>query len=533
MHQKYLKIAFISFFIMGFTTLVSCKKNDDLKTKIEELAGRVTNIENQLTQINKDLNALQQQGKLNADETNSLKSLTANLSTLTTDIKNNTSLNSKNIDALKESLKEAITTVQFDALKLTISQLNELVNSNYLGQQITDQNTNKLNILITQIGVDLETLKAKDAGKLDRPINFKVSKGNYGHLVISWTPMPLATNYQLYRLNQSKGQYEMINESADTTFTDPANFEANMRIFYKVKIVNSSNAFSDFSDVDYGFTLGIPYEKYFSFDYRGTTPGLYGYPQQLTVDAENNIYVSNYFNSSIQKFDRLGKFQEVFYNGFDAGAIAFQKNGNALVSINQRNSNGNVIQSSVKIINTQKSVIKEVSITDNTKPGSIIEVTVDEENNFYVAVSYGTDDGLISKFDQNGNLLSKFEVPIMINGNAEKASIGGMCFLNGKLFIVSNSGKYGKTAVNIFNKQDGYVSSWDAGVTPCAYIKASGNSLFIHAKDRIIKTDEKGTIKQKIITLSNSNIMPNGLAVNSDGEVIYSDFNTSSVIVYK
>lgn len=522
MSLKHFKTVGLSVVMMSFFLLISCKKNDDeLKRQIAELASRVTNIENQLTQINKDLVTLQQQGKLNTDEVNALKSLTTNLSTITDDIKNNTAIHSKALEDLKTSLQQTASTVQFDDLKQTITQLTKLVNDNYFEQKLTDENTNQLNLNIAQIAADLDKLKSvSQITKLDRPINLKASQGDFGNrIIVTWTPMPNAKNYQLFKFNDNTGNYDMVKEGIDTTFTDLSAFEPYKKAFYKVKIVNSPNVFSSFSDVNYGYTSGQNFSKYLSFGFEGSAMGLFEFPMHIAVDAANNIYVSDEGNNRVQKFDRQGNFKEVFYNGSRARAIAFLKNGNAVATRTQSSSY-------IQILDPQKNILKEWGTygTADTQFGNIEEITVDDEDNIYVV------DGInnsIKKFDQNGNFLLKFEGATRVEGQIEEGYPFGICFYNNKLFVTSPR----NSLIRVFDKQGNYLKSWDAGST-CHAIKAFKNHLYIACDTYVLKTDEGGEIKEKIGQGQFFNVIA-GLAVNSDEEIIVSDVYARSIKVFK
>ena len=524
MALKFLKNVALSLLMIGCTALTSCQKNDDLKKQLAELTARVNNIESQLTQINKDLTILQQQGKLNAEEITVLKGLTASLSTLTNDIKNNTSLNSKEIEDLKVLIQQAATTVQVNDLKQTINQLNALVASNYLEQQLSAQNTAKLNAIIDQFAADVEKLKSGyQDGPLDRPINLKASKGSFGNrIIVSWTPMPTAKNYQLFKFNYNTGIYDMITQGADTTFTDLSTFEAYKKSFYKVKIVNSSTEFSPYSDVDYGYTSGRNFSKYFSFGSEGYGFGQFQFANHVEVDASDNIYVSDEgsINNRVQKFDKLGKFQEIFFTGNAARGIAFLKNGNAVVTRVQSSSY-------IKILDAQKNVVREWGTYGNsdTAFGNIEEITVDEQDNIYVVD--GTNN-YIKKFDKNGNFLLKFQAAARASGQLDQAYPYGICYYNEKIFVTSpRNGQ-----IRIFDKQGNYLKTWDTGGRTCLAIKAFKTHLYIACDTYVMKTDEAGEIREKIGEGQFYNQIT-GLAVNSDEEIIVSDVYARSIIVFK
>ncbi len=513
----------LNFFLLLvlMTALSACEKNDELKKQIAELQTRVTQIENQISKINTDLVTLGQVNKLSTEEINSLKVVTAGLSVLTNDIKNNISLNSDEIEKLKAAIATASTIVQFEGLKNTVNQLGEVFNGNHIKQLETDETTKRLSSLITQMAADLERLKSTEhVIRLDRPINLTATKGSYGNrIVISWTPMPLAKNYQLFRFNSNNEQYEMISEGADTTFTDLNSFDAFKKVFYKVRIVNSSNAYSEFSDVNFGYTSGLNYSLYFHFGYQGSEPGLFSFPMHVATDASDNIFVSDEGNNRVQKFDPSGKFKEIFYNGSGARGIAFLRNGNIIVTRTQSSSY-------IQILNSQKAVLKEWGTygTGNSQFGNIEEITLDNEENLYVV------DGInnfVKKFDLNGNFLLKFEAATRVEGQSDRGYPFGICYLNNKLFVTSPR----NSLVRVFDTQGNLIKSWDAGSKGYA-IKAHKGQLYIACNSYILKTDENGEIKEKI----GEGQFPGGivgLAVNSKDEIIVSEIYARFIKVFK
>jgi len=157
--------------------MMSCKKNDDdLKNQIANLESRVSSIENNLLEINDNLDLLQEQGKLNTDEVNSLKQVSADLSVITNGIKNSNSVNVSEIANLKASLEKTITSIQFEELKKTLSQLSVLVNNNYLEQKLTKKNTEELQSIIVKFATELEAIGAIET---TQEIVGKIEKGAF------------------------------------------------------------------------------------------------------------------------------------------------------------------------------------------------------------------------------------------------------------------------------------------------------------------------------------------------------------------
>ncbi|WP_442589219.1 hypothetical protein ACSBL2_24690 [Pedobacter sp. AW31-3R] len=360
----------------------------------------------------------------------------------------------------------------------------------------------------------------KQETKVDRPINLAATKGAFGQrIVVTWTPLPTAKNYQLFRYDESSDKYNLIAEGADTLYTDLTVFEPYKKVFYKVKVVNSTTEFSDFSDVNYGYTSGRTFSKYFSFGYEGTAPGLFEFVMHVEVDRENNIYTSDDGSNRVQKFDRNGNFKEIFFEGNGARAIAFLKNGNTVVTRTQSSSY-------VLILDAQKKVVKQWGTygTGNAQFSNIEEITVDDEDNIYIVDGQNN---AVKKFDQNGNFLLKFDAAVRVSDQIEKAYPYGICFYNGKLFVTSTRNHL----IRVFDKEGKYLKAWDAG-SNCYAIKAFKTHLYINCDTHVLKTDESGEIREKIGEGEFYNQIT-GLAVNSDEEVIVSDIYARAIRVFK
>jgi hypothetical protein len=193
---------------------------------------------------------------------------------------------------------------------------------------------------------------------LDRPINLTVSKGTFGNKVtISWTPVPLAKKYQVYRFSDSEQQYKLLVETADTTVTDVVTTPL-VKVFYKVKIYNSTTEYSLFSDINYGYTSGKNYIKRLSFGSEGLGVGQFQYPMHVETDSDNNIYVSDENNYKVEKYSKDGSFLELFASGPGPRAIAFLNNGNAVTTYTAS------ALKYVRVTDKQKKVVAEWAVTE-------------------------------------------------------------------------------------------------------------------------------------------------------------------------
>ncbi len=190
--------------LVGASIFTSCQKDGNLKQEVAELSNRVSALENQINQINNSVLVLQQQGKLNTDEVSSLKTLSANLSTLINDVKTSGSVNASEIANLKTSLQQASTTVQVDEVKKTITQLSALVDKNYTEQKVTDKNNTALQALVTQLASNLSSLELAIS---TQELNGRIEKGGF-------------TKGSLIYLYEMDSTLTQTGRSFNTTITD-------------------------------------------------------------------------------------------------------------------------------------------------------------------------------------------------------------------------------------------------------------------------------------------------------------------------
>jgi len=368
---------------------------------------------------------------------------------------------------------------------------------------------------------EVTTEPKTDIKELDRPVYLSATKGLYGNrIIVTWTPIPLAKTYRLYRFDEVSQSYTLTKETADTSFIDLDIKTPLNKVFYKLMVYNSATELSKFSDVEYGYTSGKNYSKYFSFGSEGSGTGQFSFAMHVEVDANNNIYVSDEGNNRVHKFDKDGKYLDVFFLGTGARAIAFLKNGNTVVSRVQSSSY-------LKIIDKQKNIIKEWGTygTGDTQFQNIEEITVDDEDNIYIIDGQNN---AVKKFDQNGNFLLKFTAAVRTAEQIDGPYPYGICFLNNKIFVTSTR----NSLVRVFDKTGKYLKSWNAGSSSYA-IKAKGNHLYLACNGFIMKTDENGEIREEIGKGQFYTGSLPGLAVNSNDEIIVSDVYARRIIVFK
>lgn len=368
----------------------------------------------------------------------------------------------------------------------------------------------------------VETPVTEPKPELDRPIHVSATKGSFGNrIIVTWAPIPKAKIYHLYKFDESTQKYVLAKETGDTTFTDIQIAKPLTKVYYKVMVRNSETEFSNFSDLDYGYTSGQNYSKFLSFGIEGIGPGEFGFTNHVEVDKDNNIYVSDEGNNVVHKFDQKGNFLEPFYFGKGARGIAFLNNGNAVVTQAQYSN------PYIKIIDKQKNILKGWGTygTEDSQFLNIEEITVDDEQNIYIVDG---SNNLIKKFDQNGKFLLKFPGSIRLPDQLDGPYPFGICFFNNKIFITSlRNGQ-----IRIYDKTGKFIKSWNTGSSPGA-IKGKGDHLYIACRDFIMKTDEDGLVREVIGRGQFPRNFATGLALNEEGDVIGVDVYARKVIVFR
>ncbi|TCD03431.1 NHL repeat-containing protein [Pedobacter psychroterrae] len=361
-----------------------------------------------------------------------------------------------------------------------------------------------------------DTVKVTDTLDIDRPINLKASKGIYGTKIsVSWTPMPLAQKYELYKFNDASSKYVLLKELVDTAFDDFTIDNSLTKVFYKVRTYNNPGSYSRFSDADFGYTSGLNYYKDLSFGSEGSGASQFSFPMHVEVDGQGNIYVSDENANRVLKFDKTGKFLEKFYSGYGARAIAFFSNGNYIATQTQF--------SYVQLFNSSKQLINEWGSygSGDSNFGNVEELTIDDDQNIWIV------DGInhrIKKYDQNGNLLLKFGKRGTADGDFDAPF--GICYFKNKIYVSDTR----NSRIEVFDKTGKYLKTWDTKNSYYA-IKAKGDYLYVATSGYIIKTDENGDVQEKIGQGQFQSLV--GIAIGPEDEIIACDVYARKIIIFR
>jgi hypothetical protein len=315
---------------------------------------------------------------------------------------------------------------------------------------------------------------------IDKPIQFKVSKGIYGDkILLSWVKPPKALTYQIYKFDLTSNNYDLFATTKDTLFEDKTITTSYSKMFYKVRVFNSDSAYSSFTDADYGYINGKAYDLVSYFGSEGTGNGQFSFPEHLAIDQNDNIYVSDPNNNRIQKFDKNGNFIENFYSCSSPRSVLFLTD---MIIIAKSGDN------KIYEMDYNKQFIRDwgSSGTGDGQFNYFRQVAIDNENKIYVV---DHNNNRIQKFDLNGNFILKWGSQGETAGNFVYP--WGIAFINNKIMVSSG------TRVQFFTKTGEYLKQWDLGAT-IYDIRVKGDDIYLACGGYILKTNENRDIEIKI-----------------------------------
>jgi hypothetical protein len=319
--------------------------------------------------------------------------------------------------------------------------------------------------------------------ELDRPIDLSVSKGEFNNkIALAWSHVPGALNYEVYRKLPSESDYHKIGSTAENSLTDTDIPEPLVQIFYKVRVYNTEFAYSEFTDVDYGYTTIEKYNLIRSFGEEGTSPHQFGFAPLISIDQFGILYISDGSQSNIKKYTVNGEYIDLFKSGVDSQAPLFV--GEAVVTSNGYN----------LVIEKNGMLIADIPTGMNI----VGQAGSDDEGNIYIAVNYNAAEEYnhhrIYKYDQQGNPLTSFGTKGMGVGQLNEP--WGVSFINNHIVVTSQANK----KAQFFTKDGVFVKEFDfsniANILYGNFVK--DGYLYIAAGEFIIKTDFEGAIVEKI-----------------------------------
>jgi hypothetical protein len=345
------------------------------------------------------------------------------------------------------------------------------------------------------------------------PIKFNASKGIFAtKILLNWSRSSLANNYQVFRLDSKTNNYIFIASTADTLYEDKSVTIPNNNIYYKVRVFNSGDYYSNFSNFDYGYVTADVLDLINTFGSLGSNPGQFTFPEHLSIDKNDNIYVSDPSSNKIQKFDKDGNFLEVFLSFPSPRSLLFLDN----LIIVTKSADYKICE-----MDYNKQIIREWG-SEGTGSGQFNyfrQITIDDEKNLYVV---DHNNHRIQKFDLNGNFLLQWGGYGETQG--EFIYPWGIAYINNKILVSSHNG------VQFFTKDGTFIKQFHSSGS-VADIRIKGDDIYLACNSYILKTNENRTADLKIGSYSFSGVM--SIVISSNGNLYGADLIKRKIFVFK
>jgi DNA-binding beta-propeller fold protein YncE len=219
----------------------------------------------------------------------------------------------------------------------------------------------------------------------------------------------------------------------------------------------------------------------------GKGDGEFSLPTGIATDWEGNVYVDDFRNKRIQKFDNDGNYlmQWPTARAGSPGSTVVDKDGNVFVSF-FGSDDGNLQK-----YDPQGNLITSWGSTgsgDGQFAGRIEDIAMDQDGNLYVTDSFNH---RIQKFDGDGNFLLKFGSGPGTEGHGTFTNTRGVAVdANGNIFVVDN------LFLQKFDAQGNFITQWS--ITQGGELDRAGfltidehNNIYILAGSKI--TNASGT----------------------------------------
>jgi hypothetical protein len=351
---------------------------------------------------------------------------------------------------------------------------------------------------------------------LEKPIGLTATKGEFGaKIVLEWNPSPNTTSYEIYKLDNLTGKYSQIGTSIDKAYED-VNIEKTLtQYFYKVRAFNSETVFSDYSEVDFGYTSGKPYDLVRSFGQEGTAVDQFGFVALISIDNNDLLYLNDGTQNNIKIYSLEGSFQGLLKSNVDSQAPLF-------------------IGSKVVTSQGESLVIEESgqpSINIATGLNIVGQMAHDNDGNIYLAVNHNSIEGYnhhrIYKYDLSGAYITNWGSKG--TGDGQLNEPWGVSISADNVIVTCQINRNAQ----FFNKAGQYLKSIDftafANITYGNFVR--DNYLYVAAGSSILKTDLDGKVIEKI----GEGILTNAtsVVVANNGDIIVTEPYSRKIRVFR
>ena len=349
---------------------------------------------------------------------------------------------------------------------------------------------------------------------MNTPFHLQASKGEFGgKIVLNWFKDNQAKNNQVFRLNETSDQYELIGETENNYFED-VNIPSNLtNHYYKVRVYNSKTEFSEYSSKVYGYTNEDLYDVKTTFGSQGSDNGQFYFNEHVSVDATDNIYVADVNANKIEMFNMTGDYIRKFKTIQSPRDIHFLKNGNVIITRSDENK--------ISIENKEGAKIVEWGGTGNGDGQFkyFRQITVDKDEYIY-AVDHANH--RIQKFDKQGNFILKWGHNGTSNGTFQYP--WGIAVMGDRVLVSDNN------ALQVFDLEGNFIQRVIIPDIPRIYdIAVKDEKIYLACSKVIIRTDIHFNIIERIKEDYFS--IASGIDLNSKNQIIVSDVGDRRIII--
>ncbi len=259
----------------------------------------------------------------------------------------------------------------------------------------------------------------------------------------------------------------------------------------------------------------------------GTSNGQFDSPTGIAIDQSANVYVADYYNSRIQKFDSNGN----FLTKWNTTGSYDQRNDSKGISLVDSSGNVYVANTGIQKFDSDGHEIKWEPTGLDEPLNYPSGISVDRIGNVYVLDAWNN---RIEKFDRNGTFITKWGSFGQSNGQFENPL--GIVILISNVYvadIVDNR-------IQKFDSNGNFLTKWDTtgqsnGQNRIA-VDSSGNVYTIDMYHNYIqKFDSNGNFLTKWNTTGSDENQFNeyqGIVVDSSGNVYVADSGNNHIQIF-